>query len=125
MEARVQLAEAKRCQALQRNDAAALAALLSDQLVFVHSSGTQDSKAQLLDKIRDGVIRYQEVRLTPQRVQLLAGERSAVVGGEMNATIVVAGAERRVRSSYLAVWSLEDDGPLRLVAHQGTALPLA
>ena len=118
------ISEEKRRTALSCNDAEALQSLLSDRLVFVHSSGTEDGKQQLLQKISTGAIRYLDIAFSQQQAQVLSGEQHVMVSGIMRARIMVADAERSVRSRYLAVWSVEVDGCLRLVAHQGTALPL-
>lgn len=118
------VAEEKRRAALGSNDVDALKPLLSDRLVFVHSSGTLDDKQQLLQKISSGTIRYLDIAFSQLQTQVLLGEQHVLVTGFMRARILVAGAERSVRSRYLAVWSVEADGCMRLVAHQGTALPL-
>ena len=118
------VAEEKRRAALGSNDVDALKPLLSDRLVFVHSSGTLDDKQQLLQKISSSTIRYLDIAFSQLQTQVLLGEQHVLVTGFMRARILVAGAERSVRSRYLAVWSVEADGGMRLVAHQGTALPL-
>ena len=118
------VAEEKRRAALGSNDVDALKPLLSDRLVFVHSSGTLDDKQQLLQKISSSTIRYLDIAFSQLQTQVLLGEQHVLVTGFMRARILVAGAERSVRSRYLAVWSVEADGCMRLVAHQGTALPL-
>lgn len=117
-------AEEMRRLALCSNDANALGALLSDRLVFVHSSGTRDERQTLLLKISSGAIRYLEVEFSQMQTQPLLGEQHVLVTGVMRARIMVAGEVRAICSRYLAVWCTECDGSLRMVAHQGTALPV-
>ena len=114
--------EAKRCQALVDNSAEALAPLLSSRMVFVHSSGVEDSRSQLLNKLANGALSCLAVRFTDLSVQILPGEQSAMVSGVVDAQVVLDGREQRVLSRYLAVWCIESDGALRLLAHQGTPL---
>lgn len=119
----VKNAEAARAAALAANDAKALDACLAERLVFVHSSGTLDNKASLLEKIEQGRIVYHAVNLQPTLVQSLADDAWAL-WGRMDAQIVVAGAMRQVSSSYVTVWVQQLNGTFQLVLHQGTSLPL-
>ena len=123
-DASVTAAEAARAQALAGNDAKALGMLLAEQLVFVHSSGTVDSKASLLDKMAQGRIRYESVQLQPVKVQAL-GVDTWALWGTMNAHIVVSSMRRQVASSYVTVWVLDADGVVRLALHHGTPLTAA
>ena len=83
--------EAKRCQALVDNSAEALAPLLSSRMVFVHSSGVEDSRSQLLNKLANGALRCLAVRFTDLSVQILPGEQSAIVSGVVDAQVVLDG----------------------------------
>ena len=66
--------EAKRCQALVDNSAEALAPLLSSRMVFVHSSGVEDSRSQLLNKLANGALRCLAVRFTDERRYFVSGD---------------------------------------------------
>ncbi len=115
--------EKQRENALLAHDTAALGELLAQGVVFVHSSATADTKVQLLDKLNMQRLRYESLHFSDLQVTPLAGERSAMLWGVMNARIVVAGVTKAVRSRYLAVWAYDPDGQLRMQAHQGTPLP--
>ena len=115
------MAESAREKALATNDKEALGALLAEKLVFVHSSGTVDSRNSLLEKLDQGRIQYQSVRLQPIKVRLLS-DNTWALWGEMEAQILVSGTQRQVVSSYVTVWVLEIDGVMRLALHQGTPL---
>ena len=52
----------------------------------------------------------------------MAGFLDELVSGVVDAQVVLDGREQRVLSRYLAVWCIESDGALRLLAHQGTPL---
>ena len=111
--------EQRRREALLAGDSAALEALLSDALVYVHSTAARDTKDSYLRKIRDGVLRYLHLQFTDLTVQVSAG--AALVTGLMTATVLKEGQEKNVRSAFLTVW-LPEDGGWRLRAHQGTPL---
>ena len=114
-------AELARENALATNDAALLASLLSEKLVFVHSSGTVDERNSLLDKIMTGCVLYQSICLQPYKI-LPLGSDTWALWGKMDAQIIVAGTQRHITSSYVTVWVLETDGVLRLALHQATSL---
>ena len=116
--------EQLRRDAMLSGDSAALEALLSDALVYVHSTGAHDTRDSYLRKIRDGAMRYLHLELCGLQAQVLPGV--ALVTGTMQATVLKDGQEKQVRSVFLTVWVPEpfDAGSAwRLRAHQGTPLP--
>jgi hypothetical protein len=50
--------EQSRVEALERSDAAALNAILDENLTYVHASGRVDTKSSLLEAIRSGQLHY-------------------------------------------------------------------
>ena len=52
------MAEEQRRQAMLGGDIAALEALLSDGLVYVHSTGGRDTKTTYLNKLASGSLKY-------------------------------------------------------------------
>lgn len=115
----VKEAELAREKALAANDAHLLGALLSEKLVFVHSSASEDDRHSLLEKIASRRIQYESVRLQPFKVFRLSSDVWAL-WGKMDAKIIVSNMQKQVTSSYVTVWVLEADGVLRLALHQGT-----
>ncbi|WP_421955148.1 nuclear transport factor 2 family protein [Polaromonas sp.] len=116
-------AEEARRQAMLANDTAKLDALLSDGLVYVHSSGGKDSKQSYLQKISTGVLLYESLEfITP--VARVIGMAGLVTAG-MRATVSGSNSQRRnIASTYLAVWEHGASGwVLQLV--QATPLPAA
>lgn len=112
--------EQQRRGALLAGDAEALALLLSDSLVYVHSTAVRDGKASYLAKLQGGALRYRALAFSELAVQTSPGV--AAVSGRMDATVVKDGQERAVRSLFLTVW-VPEAGAWRLRAHQGTPLP--
>ncbi len=110
--------------AMLAGDSAALEALLSGDIVYVHSTGARDNRGSYLRKIREGAMRYLCLEWSDQQAQVLPG--AALVTGHMHATVLKDGQEKQVRSQFLAVWAPEpshEGSAWRLRAHQGTPLP--
>lgn len=112
--------ESQRAKALLTADVDALAALLSDRLVFAHANGTYDDKASLLAKMGAGAIVYQSLDVSAQRVVDL-GETALLVQ-RLTAAVTVGGRPRAIDNWTLSVWTREA-GDWRLVAYQPTAIP--
>ncbi|WP_245216026.1 nuclear transport factor 2 family protein [Pararoseomonas baculiformis] len=123
MQDEIRALEARRYAAMRDGDTEALAALLSDRLVYAHSNATTDSKESYLATLRDGSLRYLEVHFETEAV-LEAGPGAAAALGRMSARIHRYGAEREIASLTLALWTKEGD-QWRLLAYQPTSLPKA
>jgi len=118
--AQVRAAEDRRYAAMLAADAGTLAGLLSDDLVYTHTSGVRDTKQALLSKISGGSLVY--VRLEHSVGQVIVLGDAGLVIGELRADIVSDGHPRRLANSVLAVWAAQDGG-WRLAAFQPTPLP--
>lgn len=114
--AAVRRADAARCAAMMRGDGPALAALLSDDLRFVHSDGRSEGKADYVKNLMAGDTEYQAVKTTGVEV-LEAGPGVVVLIGaqEMRKRLGATWAEIKLR--YLAVWR-DEGGAWRMVAWQ-------
>jgi len=113
------LEEARR-NAMLQSDVATLGRLISDVMVYTHSSGGKDTKASWLSKLTDGSLRYDKLAFTDLNVTVV--NDTALLTGRMNATAVHSGQPRTVDSLYLAVWVKQAAG-WQLVAAQGTPAP--
>jgi ketosteroid isomerase-like protein len=118
--AAIRAAEDRRYAAMVGADVGALGALLSDRLVYGHSTGSRDSKDSLLAKIGDGSLLYVTLRHPVQEVIVLGD--AALVIGEMHGEVVLNGLPRQLHSNVLAVWAATGDD-WRLAAFQATKLP--
>jgi len=119
------IAEEQRRQAMLNGDVAALDGLLSDGLVYVHSTGARDSKTTYLAKLASGSLKY--LSLSFEDLQVHAAGSGHVVTGRMSAEVSKDGQSKAVRSLFMTVWMPESgaEGPqgLRMLAHQGTPCP--
>jgi len=114
-------AEAARLQAMQNNDGPALGALLSDSLIYQHSSGALDTRQSYLARMASGSLHYQKVEFLTPEFRLIGGDgRVGLVHARMLATVVRDGIPCEIANSYLAVWEHDASG-WKLVALQGTA----
>jgi ketosteroid isomerase-like protein len=110
--------EDERCRAMTSADLAALDRLLSDDLIWTHSSGNVDSKKELLAKIESGESQYLAMRREDERYVI--SDDAAVASGVVIQAVRLAGVERSLRSRYTNVWFREGDD-WRVVAWQSTA----
>ncbi len=112
--------EDERYAAMLAADAGTLDRLLSDRLVYSHSTGGQDTKASYLGKFRDKVLAYESIDHPIDQVIVAGG--AAIVIGAMNARAYVGGELRLLRNRACAVWA-DEDGTWRLLVFQPTPQP--
>jgi ketosteroid isomerase-like protein len=113
-------ADQARRAAMAAGDLDALAALLADDCLYVHSSGMVDTKQSYLAKLADGAIRYSSVEAV--EVRLIELGSAVVVSHRMQAEAVVGGEPRSLRGQAAAIWASADNGP-QLVYFQSTTVP--
>ncbi|RKE36345.1 uncharacterized protein DUF4440 [Paraburkholderia sp. BL23I1N1] len=103
------------------NDSTALTPLLSDEFVFVHSSGVVDNKASYLNKFGKGVFAYHSVQRRIERVTSSGDDAFTTYGyGDIDAT--VAGVRKQIRCVLSTAWRREG-GVWRLLAHHTILSP--
>ena len=113
------LEEARR-NAMLQSDVATLDRLVSDMMIYTHSSGGKDTKASWLGKLTAGSLRYENLIFSD--LSVIVVNDTALLTGRMNATAVHSGKPSIVDSLYLAVWVRQPTG-WQLVAAQGTPAP--
>ena len=111
-------AEARRAAALVARDVDALAALLDDELRYVHAPGACHDRAALLRFVAEGP-RFEQVQLTVQ--QMLPWPGGVLLAGRLQMR-VQRGDEpaQEARSWVSAVWREGADGAWRLLMFQST-----
>lgn len=116
-EQQVMDADESRRTAMVDADAAMLATLLADELIWTHSSGQVDDKAAVLDKIRSGAVIYEALDVEALQVRSLGG--AMVLQGTLLGQVSKDGARRELRNRFLSVWRAGARGP-ELLAWQST-----
>ena len=112
--------EDRRCAALIQGDVARLADLLSDDLLWTHSSARQDTKSSFLAALGEGSTRYLEIQRSEEKIRVRGDV--AVFTGVADMRAIVKAEEKVLRNRYLNVWTRED-GRWRMLAWQSTAAP--
>ena len=102
-------------------DTATLTRLLAEDLNYIHSTGTIDSKAMFIDKLKSGHQKYAKLQHEGMEVRLYGS--TAVV----TATALVESSTKGVvnppgRLRFMHVWYYSK-GAWQLVAHQSLRIP--
>lgn len=110
--------EKRREDAMLRGDASALAEMLADDLIYLHSTGIMDTKLSYLDKIRSCANIYEELSLDVLDVVPL--HRGALVIGDMAGRVRLPVQLINVNSRFMTVWQ-NCANSWMLVGHQAVA----
>jgi ketosteroid isomerase-like protein len=105
--------------ALVNNDLDALDRFYADDLVYTHSTGGVETKAEMIDSLRTRARKYQAARIGEIKVRLHA--RTAVVTGTLAVNVDNRGRILDATVRYIHVW-VREDARWRLVAHQTTVM---
>jgi ketosteroid isomerase-like protein len=113
--------EEQRYHAMRDGDLDALDALFAEEMCYVHSDASRDSKLSLLAKIRDRELRCPDVRVRPDDQVIIAGD-TAIATGQVSSTVYVHGIAATLNNRALAVWTRQRRR-WRLLAYQSTSIP--
>lgn len=113
-------AEAARYRAQEANDFAALERLLADDLVYIHSSTSTDTKASYIESLRSGTVRYH--RMTMGDVSVRCYGPLAVIAGRTTFRVTARGQDMTLDLLFHALWAQRPGGP-QFVSWQATRLP--
>jgi TonB family protein len=109
----------KRFDAMIRNDVEAVAECLAEELTYTHSSGATETKAQFLETLRTGRVRYERIEPTDVAVHLYGDV--VVVTGRSSMHVRSDGELQVFDVKFVEVdrWS---DGRWQLIAWQSTRI---
>ncbi|WP_297845833.1 nuclear transport factor 2 family protein [Pseudomonas sp.] len=95
--------------------------LLSEDVIYVHSSGFTDDKTSYMEKFRNAAFVYHSTEQLIDHVSALGNDAFMATGSvRMDAT--VGGVLKHLHTQFLVVWRKES-GTWRLIGHQTTSLP--
>lgn len=117
--AAVEALEDERIAAMCRQDAETLERVLSESMVYVHSSGLVDTKASFLGHVRNGPIQYKTFDRRSVEAYA-AGDATVIIRGEAAVGVEFDGNPIDLDFRYLAVW-VNRDGTWRFEAWQSTS----
>jgi ketosteroid isomerase-like protein len=116
-ESEIRELERQRFQAMERVDVATLNRILSDDLVYTHANGLEQTKAELIGVLGSGDYKYESINASDVRVRLYGD--TAVVSGRATMKIRRAGEEQTFKLCYLDVY-VKQDGRWQMVAWQSS-----
>ena len=110
----------KRMDAMARKDLAALDALISEDLVYTHSTARLDTKQSLLGAMESGTTVYTAVAPSEVKAQDLGD--TVVLTGSARIGVLSQGRPNSFAVRFTDVWS-NKAGRWQMVAWQSTRLP--
>jgi uncharacterized protein (TIGR02246 family) len=123
LKASVLRTEETRLYAMLQPDTAALGDLLTDDCLYIHSTGGTQTKAQFLTALGDGSLRYTELKLLAPPAVRLFGSGTAVLTAQVHVEAEMKGVGRiRTNLAYTCVY-VEMEARWRLASYQSTTLP--
>jgi uncharacterized protein (TIGR02246 family) len=113
-------AQDQRIAATIAGDVAAVAAMMTDDLTYTHSSGVEESKAEFLEGLKNGKYVYREI--TPRGRRVRVHGDAAVVSGPCH-VVIEPGGKRTELELYFTELYVKEAGRWRMALWQSTRLP--
>jgi uncharacterized protein (TIGR02246 family) len=101
-------------------DLAALAALMTDDLTYTHSSALTETKAEFLDGLKSGKYVYREISAPGRKVRVHGD--AAVVSGPCH-VVIEPGGKRTEIDLYFTELYVKEGGRWRMALWHSTRLP--
>lgn len=113
-------ADKARIAAVLGRNRAGLEAVMSDDLVYVHSSGPQEDKATYIDRIVSGHYQYKSFDIVSRSMHLIDG--LVFDNGDNKVDIVRSGDLHKLAGRFLMVWR-QEQGKWRLLRFHAAPIP--
>ena len=113
-------AEDARYEAQIGNDFEMLETLLGKDLVYIHSSTVQDTKASFIESLRSGKVSYRSMERSNTKVRIFGNV--AIITGKAVFEVTARGREKTLNLLFHSVW-VKRDSALQFVSWQATLLP--
>ena len=110
----------ERCRAILAGDAATLERLMSDDIVYTHSSARLDTKQSFIASIKSGTVKYRRIHRRDVAVSLRKG--FAFLTGAVEIDVETGGSLRHLVLRYSNVWEPTPRG-WQQVLWQSTPIP--
>ena len=110
-------AEDARYAAQMANDFAAMERLFGDDLVYIHSSTTEDTKASFIESMRSGTVRYRAMKRGEVTVRTYGC--IAIISGRTSFQVTARGQDLALELLFHAVWAKRAAG-IQFVSWQAT-----
>jgi ketosteroid isomerase-like protein len=116
----VKAAEMAWIEGVTKNDFSKLEHVLADDLYYLHSTGSADTKASYIESMRSGRQKYAAIKVNDLKIRVYGN--AAVVNGDANFDFVTAGKPGKGHLKYTHVFVKNAKG-WQLVSHQSLRLP--
>ena len=120
-ETEVAAAHDARLAATIRADVAALAAMMTDDLTYTHSSGVTETRTEFLQALSSGKYVYRTIEPRRRRVRVFGD--AAVVSGPCH-IVIEPGGKRTEIDLYFTELYVKKNGRWRMALWQSTRLPV-
>jgi hypothetical protein len=98
----------------------ALDTLLGKDLVYIHSSTVQDTKASFIESLRAGKVSYHSMERSNTKVRIFGNV--AIITGKGVFEVTARGRDKTLNLLFHSVWVKRESG-LQFVSWQATLLP--
>ena len=112
-------AEDARYDAQIDDDFEALEQLIGKDLVYVHSSTVQDTKASFIESLRSGKVSYHSMERSNSKVRTFGNV--AIITGKAVFEVTVRGKEKTLNLLFHSVWVKRESG-VQFVSWQSTRI---
>lgn len=112
-------AEDARYDAQMEDDLEALDQLLGKDLVYIHSSTVQDTKASFIESLRSGKVSYNEMERSGTKVRTFGPV--AIITGKAVFEVTVRGKDKTLNLLFHSVWVKREAG-VQFVSWQATRI---
>ena len=118
--AEIEAADARRIQATIEADIATLEELIGEDLRYVHSSATDETRPVYFERLRDGYYRYTGLTVLAREFRVLGNV--VLVNGDQRIEVLVNGHSKDFVTRYLQVWARRG-ARWQMVSWQSTPIP--
>jgi hypothetical protein len=109
----------ERYQAMEKRDMAAMDRLHADGLVFINTKGRMLNKAEYLEEVRSGDLKFLSVETTDYHFGIYGD--TVIMSGRANSVVEYHGVVNKKPRRFTSVF-IKLQGQWRLVAHQATLI---
>jgi ketosteroid isomerase-like protein len=119
-EEEVKAAEMAWVEGITKNDFPKLEKVLAEDLYYLHSTGSADTKASYIDSMKTGRQKYASAKIRELKVRVYG--KAAVINGDADFEFITAGKPGKGRLKYTHVFAKGPKG-WQLVSHQSLRVP--
>src|SRR5262245_30454812 len=120
IKAEIKRLEDRRYQAMIDNDFDTLDKLVGHDLIYTHSTGQSDTRAEYLALCKKGVFKYLKIERPVENIQVYGD--TVVVTGNVKMDAIIEGKTKMLNSRYTNVWIKGVKG-WQMVVCQSTSIP--